>query len=84
MFVEKLRKHKFFGLAIFDLVTSFIGVIILFLIAWKTYFQYLNIWKFIMAAIIVTIPISITFHILFGLNTQLNYTLGLSNKPGIK
>ena len=25
MFVEKLRKHKFFGLAIFDLVTSFIG-----------------------------------------------------------
>jgi hypothetical protein len=41
----------------------------------------LNIYNFLIAAIIVTIPISITLHVLFGVNTQLDYFLGLSDKP---
>ena len=81
MSIQKLREHKIFGLAIFDLSISFIVIIAIFLIAWKIHFPHLDWWKFVIYAIIVTIPISITFHTLFGVNTQLDYTLGLSDKP---
>lgn len=81
MSIQKLREHKILGLAIFDLSISFIGIIIIFLISWKIHYKHLDWWKFVITAIIVTLPISITFHALFGVNTQLNYTLGLSNKP---
>lgn len=81
MSIQKLRQHRIFGIAIFDLSISFIAFIALFLVAWKIHYPYLDWWKFVITAIIITIPISITFHILFGVNTQLNYTLGLSDKP---
>jgi len=81
MNINQIRSHKIFGLAIFDLVMSFIGIILIFIICWKIHFPHLCIWKFIIIAIIVTIPLSITFHVLFGVNTQLNYNLGLSNSP---
>ena len=81
MSIQKLREYKIFGLAIFDLTVSFIGIIAIFLVTWKIYYQHLDWWKFVITAIIVTLPISITFHVLFGVNTQLNYTLGLSDKP---
>lgn len=81
MTIAELRSHKIFGLAIFDLTMSFIGIIALFMIARQYHFKKLNWWKFLVAAIIVTIPLSITFHVLFGVNTQLNFLLGLSNKP---
>ena len=81
MSIQNLRSHKIFGLAILDLSMSFIGIILLFMIAWNYHFKELHWWKFLIAAIIVTIPLSITFHVLFGVNTKLNYGLGLSNKP---
>ena len=81
MSIEDLRSHKIFGLAIFDLSISFIGVIAIFMVAWRVHFRNLDWWKFLIAAILVTIPIGITFHVLFGTNTTLNYRLGLSNKP---
>ena len=69
MSIQDLRSHKIFGLAIFDLSMAFIGVIMLFMIAWRVHFKELDWWKFLLAAIIVTIPLSITFHVLFGVNT---------------
>lgn len=81
MSIKDLRSYKFFGLAIFDLSISFIFIISIFLLAWKIHFKNLDWWKFLIAALFVTIPIGITFHILFGINTKLNYDLGLSNKP---
>lgn len=81
MSIQELRSHKIFGLAIFDLSLSFVFVILFFLLAWKIHFSNLDWWKFVIAAILVTIPIGITFHVLFGVNTHLNYQLGLSNKP---
>ena len=81
MSVQNLRQHKFFGLAIFDLTLSFVFIISIFLLKWKNTWPNLNWFKFVIAAIIVTIPISVTFHVLFGVNTQLNYTLGLSGPP---
>lgn len=81
MSIQDLRSNKIFGLAIFDLSMSFIGVIAIFMIAWRIHFRNLDWWKFLIAALVLTIPIGITFHVLFGTNTKLNYELGLSNKP---
>jgi hypothetical protein len=81
MSLQNFRSYKIFGLAIFDLSISFIFMIVIFMVAWRTHFKRLKWWKFLLAAILVTIPIGITFHVLFGVNTQLNYDLGLSNKP---
>ena len=83
MSIQDLRSHKIFGLAIFDLSIAFIFIIALFMIAWKTHFNNLDWWKFFIAAILLTIPIGIVFHILFGVNTKLNYELGLSNIPKV-
>lgn len=76
-----LRSHRLFGIALFDLILSMIGMIFLFLLAWKFYFPNLDWKRFIIAAILLTIPVGITFHVLFGINTKLNSELGLSNKP---
>lgn len=81
MTINDLRSYKIFELAIFDLSLSFIFIILLFITAWKIHFNNLNWQKFFIAAVFVTIPIGITFHVFFGVNTQLNYKLGLSNKP---
>ena len=77
----EIRKYNLFSLSIFDIVSAVIGMILLFLVIWKLYFNQLNIWNFIIAAIILTIPVGIVFHIIFGINSTLNYKLGLSNKP---
>ena len=79
--LKEIRSHKIFGLAIFDLVSSFIGIIVMFLIAWNYHFPHLDWWKFVLAAIVVTMPLSVLFHVLFGVNTQFNYILGLSYNP---
>ena len=78
MNIQSIRKHKIFGLSIFDIVTSFAIMIIVFTMAWKTHFQKLKLRNFIIAALILSIPVAITIHIIFGINTKLNYKLGLS------
>jgi hypothetical protein len=79
--MNQIRKYKIFGLAIFDLVSAILGMISIFIIIRTVRFPKLELWKFIIWAIIVTIPVGIVFHILLGVNTQLNYNLGLSYKP---
>ena len=81
MSLKELRSHKFLGMAIFDLVTTIIGTVIIFLICWKVHFSNLEWWKFAIAGAFLAIPIGIVFHVIFGTNTHLNYTLGLSYKP---
>ena len=81
MNISDLRKHRIFGLAIFDIVTSIIGMVILFLIMWKWHFRKLKPLAFIYAAILLAIPFGIIIHIMFGVNTSLNYKLGLSYNP---
>lgn len=75
-----IRKYRIFGIAIFDTVLALIGLVGLFLLARWKHFPNLSIWPFIITGIILTIPIGIFFHVLFGVNTTLNYRLGLSEK----
>jgi len=79
--VASLRKHRMFGIAIFDLVSSFIGTVIIFMLIWKLKFQNISPWNFFIAGILLTIPIGIFFHVIFAVNTRLNSLLGLSNPP---
>jgi hypothetical protein len=79
MDMTSLRSFRIFGIALFDLVLSMVIMTLIFLyIAPSPPLSRIN---FIIAAIILTIPLGIVVHVLFGINTTLNYYLGLSNKP---
>lgn len=79
--LAQLRGPRIFGLAIFDLVSALIGMVIIFLVAKAYHFPHLDAGPFVWAAVLLTLPTGILFHVLFGVNTQLNYDLGLSKKP---
>ncbi len=79
--ITNLRKPKIFGLAVFDLVVGMIGTVVIFLGMWRWHFPKLNPWHFVIAAILLTVPIGIVFHIIFGVDTALNSKLGLSEAP---
>ena len=81
MNIQELRQHRIMGISVFDLTTSLLGMIILFLIVWKWHFNKLKPITFIIAAILLAIPFGIIIHIIFGVNTSLNYKLGLSYNP---
>lgn len=74
-----LRSFRIFGIALFDLVLSMVVMILIFLYMAPS--PPLNQINFIVAAILLTIPLGIVVHVLFGINTTLNYYLGLSDKP---
>jgi hypothetical protein len=76
-----IRKYKIFGLSIFDIVVGVIGTVAIFLGMWRWHFRQLKAWNFVLAGIVLTIPIGIAVHIIFGSNTTLNYKLGLSGRP---
>ena len=81
MTIVSLRKYKLFGMTLFDLIIALVGMIIIFLIMWYWHFRQLKWWNFVIAAILLTIPTGIVFHVIFGVNTELNSKLGLSGKP---
>jgi hypothetical protein len=79
--IKELRKPRIFGIALFDLILAFIGMALLFLGLWKWHFPKLNPWSFVIRGMILAIPVGIFMHVLFGVNTEFNYYLGLSYKP---
>ena len=81
MNIQSLRSYRIFNIALFDLVGAILGMILIFILTWYFHFKDLSIYKFVLSAILCTIPISIFFHVIFGINTQLNYNLGLSYEP---
>ena len=71
MDIKTLRSWRISGIALFDVIASIIGMIIIA--------DYLNITK--TTAALSAIPIGIVVHYVFNTNTTLNYKLGLSDKP---
>mgnify|MGYP001574255963 CR=1 FL=1 len=69
--LHTLRTPRVFDIALFDLILSIIGVEILF-----SYFGYAKY-----TGVFLTLPIAILFHYIFNINTELNYKLGISDKP---
>lgn len=82
--IETLRKYRVWGIAVFDLVTALLGMTIIFYFAWKWHFRSLSKWPFLAAALLLTLPVGIFVHVIFGVNTTLNSYLRLSFQPDAK
>ncbi len=79
--LKQLRTPRIFGIAMFDLIVAMIGLALLFLTARFMFFKDQRWEPFVLAGICLAIPIGIYSHMMFGVNTSLNYRLGLSGKP---
>lgn len=80
--VNSLRNCRYCrigGFAIFDIITSMLGTVAIMLAAKHYHFEKLDNINFVIAGICLAIPLGIFIHVIFGVNTRLNYTLGLSN-----
>lgn len=76
-----LRSFRIFNIALFDLILGILGTVLALLVARYYYFPTLPMKPFVWAGVLTTIPLGVFTHILFGVNTTLNYKLGLSHKP---
>ena len=76
-----MKRVRLFGISVFDLLAGVIGMVIIFLLAHHYHFKDMNAWPFVTAAILLTIPLGIIFHVIFGVNTKINSVLGLSHAP---
>jgi hypothetical protein len=79
--IEQLRKYRIGGIALFDLITSMIGTVLLLLLARSIHHSQKPIRNYVLAGILLAVPLGIFVHVLIGKNTTLNYKLGLSDKP---
>jgi len=81
MSLADLRKPKIFGMAIFDISVSIVGLWFMFYMI-QTKRGYLPPTKAIkqslLLAIFMVFPVSIMFHLLFGVNTKLMCDLNLA------
>ncbi len=82
MILQNLRRPRICGIVVFDTVLALIGLIIVLIIAWKVHFSKLPFMNFVAVSVFILFPLAIFSHILVGVNTTLNYNLGLSYKPG--
>lgn len=71
MGIKELRSWRIGGLAIFDIVLAVIAMVALS--------DYIGIKR--INGALMAIPVGMVVHILFGINTTLNYKLGISNAP---
>lgn len=69
--ILELRKYRIHDIALFDLISAVIGTEIIF--------RYFNMPQYLGA--VSSIPLGIIVHKLFNIDTELNYKLGISNKP---
>lgn len=76
-----MKRVRVFGISVFDLLVGIVGMVVVFLIARQIHFKDLSVWPFIIAAVVLTIPLGIIFHVIFGVNTKINSVLGLSHAP---
>jgi len=76
--IKNLRSYRVAKIAMFDVIAGAIGMVLIFL-----YFKPADrpALPFVLAGVLLTIPIGIVFHVLFGTKTELNYKLGLSDPP---
>lgn len=78
MDIKTLRSYRLYNIAMFDVVFGIIGTVLLLLLFKEKGKSNTN---YIIAGVLLTIPMGIFVHILFRVNTELNYKLGLSGKP---
>jgi len=79
--ITELRSHRICNIALFDVIGSVLGIMIIIAIAQKHYRGTYH-WKdSFLAGLICALPLGIFFHAITGTNTMLNYKLNLSELP---
>jgi uncharacterized membrane protein YeaQ/YmgE (transglycosylase-associated protein family) len=78
-FVDHLRSHRIYGLAIFDWTTSIIGAILI-----GRYIFHLSSFIHWILWIILWVIIGIVAHVIVKVPTMLGFYLGLNKKPEVK
>ena len=81
--LKSLRSFRIYGLAVFDIVGGIFGIICFMLILRHFFFPTLSTKSLLIVSILITIPIGILSHVIFRVNTRLNYLLGLSEQPSL-
>jgi len=76
-----MQRVRLFGISVLDLLAGVIGMLVVFLVAHHYHFKDMSVWPFVIAAVLLTIPVGIIFHVIFGVNTKINSVLGLSHDP---
>lgn len=71
--LDYLRSFRLGGIALFDLITAFAGMIFLAYVIHKVWFPKSNLKMLIFVAILLTIPVGMIFHWLFGVKTKLHF-----------
>lgn len=69
--IELLRKPRILGITLFDLILT--------IVITEYIFRYMGYKKYI--GVLFSIPIGIVTHWTLGINTTLNYYIGISQKP---
>ena len=75
--IEKLRSFRIKGIALFDLVGSFLIMILIAILLHRTVLSGYDRNKLILVFVILTIPLGIVTHYAFGIKTTLNKYIGL-------
>jgi len=78
MDIKTLRSYRIYNIAMFDVIFGIIGTVLLLLLFKEKGKSSTN---YVIAGVLLTIPLGIFIHVLFKVNTELNYKLGLSDKP---
>ena len=79
--ISDLRSHRVFDVALFDVIGSILGIMIIIAIA-QNHYRGTYHWKdSLLASLICALPLGIFFHVITGTNTMLNYKLNLSEMP---
>lgn len=87
--IDKLRKPKFFNMAIFDLTATFIGAFIVHILLWiypldmkekekRTSIQY---FLSLLLIFIMFLGLGVIFHRIFGIKSALSAYLGFNDMP---
>jgi hypothetical protein len=75
--LRTLRMPRIAGIALFDLTSGLLGVILFIRICFPSRpIHFTLAW-----ATVLTLPIGILFHIIFNVPTMLNFYLGISGRP---
>ena len=77
--ITYLRSFRIFGIALFDLIGTILGI----LIGLKVLFPNREVSFYISWTILLMMPLSVISHLIFRVPTQFNYYLELSRKPGL-
>lgn len=79
--IDGLRSARVWDMAVFDLVVSFFGIVLIAEMIRRKWFPNEDRTRVAYMAAAATLPLAIATHWFLEIDTALNYKLGISNNP---